>query len=662
MSPISGLSALTAQNSRLQYTYRDREQNGGNNDASSPIRVEGNTISWPNDGWYEIQYAKSFNTVSEGGAYAQLDDGIYNIINHTTGARYEGLVVGSSAASQDDQRMPAVAYNPFSVIATNASAVSVEGNRISWPDDGWYEVQDAVTYRTVSEGGTSAVVADGVYTVINHTTAEKNRNVVVGNPDAGLADPIDGEDTDISAVGDLIEDITDFLPSSGISRELQHLNAQQGSALAGELRYSNIQFTDGTRAALLRFPGMPEIMVRTEPDGMSEFYRVTNDGPELLAPGDTVRASFLGQGTVTIDGDGQGLTASGVSSYMSFGAAGYTVDLTSGQILGSSGYSGPHFGFTNVPDATAETVDANLWQGAELAIRELPVGTDVHGSAAYDFYAGTPEGAAILAREQAFYGGFGVDKQALFVARTRFLRDEGGIELFEAFMPRRTALLDDPVQLAEYDAQFDKMLNHVSNSRTSRSGGIPASELDASLRVLIAADAAEAFGHSPRLIDMVISDLDRGWSVANDIPGRGGQYEYWQPIFKSVKGHITLGLGSWLGSFADPNDSYDVVAHEMVHSLDGFGNNGLDGLPASTSAEDRAAFINIRDELYDDYNSDTPTRRYTPEMAYAFTDKFEFLARFSEIFLTNTASAETVKAVSPELYGILSRFYDTNYE
>jgi len=173
-------------------------------------------------------------------------------------------------------------------------------------------------------------------------------------------------------------------------------------------------------------------------------------------------------------------------------------------------------------------------------------------------------------------------------------------------MPKRTALLNDPVKLAEYDAQFDRMFAHVSSGLSGKAGGIPAGQLDLSLRTLIGADATEAMGHSPELISMVISDLDRGWSVANDIPGAGGRYTYWQPIFKSMKSHITLDLVSTLFSFANPNDSYDVVAHEMVHALDGFGNNGLDGLPRFSTVEDQQEFLRIRSELVADYNSATP--------------------------------------------------------
>ncbi len=60
------------------------------------IRISSNTISWPVDGWYEVQCASSFNTVSEGGTPATLDPGTYNVINHTTGVRFENVIVGEA--------------------------------------------------------------------------------------------------------------------------------------------------------------------------------------------------------------------------------------------------------------------------------------------------------------------------------------------------------------------------------------------------------------------------------------------------------------------------------------------------------------------------------------------------------------------------------------
>ncbi|MEE9321523.1 MAG: hypothetical protein V3U76_13840 [Granulosicoccus sp.] len=58
-----------------------------------------------------------------------------------------------------------------------ASAVfaspSVSGQTISWPDDGWYQVQSATTYESLCEGGTSCEVAPGTYHVINLTTGQR---------------------------------------------------------------------------------------------------------------------------------------------------------------------------------------------------------------------------------------------------------------------------------------------------------------------------------------------------------------------------------------------------------------------------------------------------------------------------------------------------------
>jgi len=58
--------------------------------------------------------------------------------------------------------------------------------------------------------------------------------------------------------------------------------------------------------------------------------------------------------------------------------------------------------------------------------------------------------------------------------------------------------------------------------------------------------------------------------------------------------------------------------------------------------------------LVADYNSAT-SLPYILQMYYAFTNTNEFLARFSEFYLTNHASGQTVRAVSPELYDLFGR-------
>ena len=65
------------------------------------------------------------------------------------------------------------------MLQKTVTAVSVDGNVISWPDDGWYQVQNASDYSTVCEGGNSCEVSAGTYTVINHSNGERFENISV---------------------------------------------------------------------------------------------------------------------------------------------------------------------------------------------------------------------------------------------------------------------------------------------------------------------------------------------------------------------------------------------------------------------------------------------------------------------------------------------------
>ena len=154
---------------------------------NSAIKVDGNKISWPDDGWYEVQSATSFNTMSEGGLSAEMPSGSYNIINHTTGERFKGIQIGPETT---------IATSPD---RSNNGAVKVDGSKITWPDDGWYEVQSAESYNTVSEGGISATLPHGTYTVINHTTGEKYENVAVGSSGQTTGSASDQSHSGVSA-------------------------------------------------------------------------------------------------------------------------------------------------------------------------------------------------------------------------------------------------------------------------------------------------------------------------------------------------------------------------------------------------------------------------------------------------------------------------------
>ena len=131
--------------------------------------VNNGTISVPADGWYQFQRADTYETLCEGVLSCTVPVGSYNVINHTTGERFTDIAVSSV-----DSEEPT---DPDSVIQVN-------GNTLSLPDNGWYQVQRMSDYSTVCEGGTSCDVAEGSYIVINHSNGERYENIVVGGTDS----------------------------------------------------------------------------------------------------------------------------------------------------------------------------------------------------------------------------------------------------------------------------------------------------------------------------------------------------------------------------------------------------------------------------------------------------------------------------------------------
>lgn len=125
---------------------------GSNNtdDEANVVSVNGLTINWPDNGWYQVQRSDNYETVCEGTSSCVVEPGSYNVINHTTGERYDRISVVSGEA---------------------VDSVTVNQNVISWPDNGdWYQVQNADDYSSICDGGLSCSVAAGRYIVINHKT------------------------------------------------------------------------------------------------------------------------------------------------------------------------------------------------------------------------------------------------------------------------------------------------------------------------------------------------------------------------------------------------------------------------------------------------------------------------------------------------------------
>lgn len=88
-------------NTRIQSTVNSTSALSSQGGSSRPT-IEGTRITFPTGDWFEVQSATSYNTMFEGRDGTSIPHGEYNIINHTTGERFENVVVGSQSSNQEN--------------------------------------------------------------------------------------------------------------------------------------------------------------------------------------------------------------------------------------------------------------------------------------------------------------------------------------------------------------------------------------------------------------------------------------------------------------------------------------------------------------------------------------------------------------------------------
>lgn len=362
-----------AINSSSIANSTDFSQNTANNNG---IQVDGNKISWPDNGWYEVQSATSYNTMSEGGTSAMMPHGTYNVINHTTGERFENITVGqdnqggfqrSSLDTLSDLQSSTIPTLPTSEELRGTSprppldisdlqpstiptlptlgeltggtsqrsslgesdnnptaaigTVRVTGETIHWPNDGWYEVQYAESYNTLSEGGRSASPGPGVYNVINHTTGERFEGVVVSN-DSQADNSYQSRSRSTSSP------VENF--SSGSARQSDNRQTFDNNATDDNSSTEFVSFYDSSGSGG-RAPNNVEDSVESQttrttttyPDTTPEDYRSDRNQDAAIISGVAIGGALISGGPVSIAG---GLAAA------SLGAAGGIL----GHRLGSS--------------------------------------------------------------------------------------------------------------------------------------------------------------------------------------------------------------------------------------------------------------------------------------------------------------------------------------
>ncbi|MEE9319787.1 MAG: fibronectin type III domain-containing protein [Granulosicoccus sp.] len=229
-------------------------------EQNNTVTVSGQRIMWPDVGWYQVQSASDYTTQCQGTRHCDVVPGTYIVINHSTGTRWNSIVV--SAAPEHDE-------------------IQIVDGVIYWPDDGWYQVQSAEKYDTICQGGRSCAVSPGTYHLINHSTGERWEGIEV--PD-----------------GDVPVDPAENIPPGAVD----NITVSLYSDTAAEIFWNAASDSDGTvvgydiyRAGVLvtRVPGSSyfnnSLFPQTEYD--IEVRAVDNTG----ASGEAVSISFTTMGT-----------------------------------------------------------------------------------------------------------------------------------------------------------------------------------------------------------------------------------------------------------------------------------------------------------------------------------------------------------------------------
>ena len=138
------------------------------------LTINDRQITWLDNGWYQVQDAQTFEVICGGLEVCDVPSaGQYIVINHSLDLRT--VVTVGQGSTEPSKTSP----------VTNITGPVVLDNEISWPNDGWYQVENNLTGEIVCQGGSSCTVDEGVYKVIRFSDEGGSlTRVVVGAPEA----------------------------------------------------------------------------------------------------------------------------------------------------------------------------------------------------------------------------------------------------------------------------------------------------------------------------------------------------------------------------------------------------------------------------------------------------------------------------------------------
>lgn len=294
------------------------------------FQIVGNTLLFPEGNWFQVQNANTYESLCNGDLECVVESGAYIVINHTLEQRYDNVVVGSP----DGPDTPEVPGSP----------PTVNGNVISWADDGWYQVQDSFEFTTVCEGGSECEVASGDYRVINLTANIRYENIIVGG-----GDPVEPPNPEPTPTGTYPPSITVADASLQASDEPAETTLPEGAKTAGDINGDGLVDIIMVLEGLQSFETSAAILFADAPGSYPDLPSAANLNTD---PGATLTHGFLindisvnisGVGDVNDDGyDDLSLQSSGffvlaqrlvLAGAASFPARLSTADLSSQQLL-----------------------------------------------------------------------------------------------------------------------------------------------------------------------------------------------------------------------------------------------------------------------------------------------------------------------------------------
>lgn len=194
----------------------DGGDSGGGSSCSTLLSINSNVISWPDDGWYQVQDSGDYTSICEGGSQCRVSDGSYNVINLSTGLRCENVMVNAQATDPGGNTSDTA--GPRNVMLTHYSSTAAE---LFWTNSGNNIIATEVYRDDILLG-----VSDGT------SFYDDTRNIDSAHRYSLVAIDSDNRKSDVVYVGGIVESLQLSHPN-GTSFSRTEVSISQNTLVVG---------------------------------------------------------------------------------------------------------------------------------------------------------------------------------------------------------------------------------------------------------------------------------------------------------------------------------------------------------------------------------------------------------------------------------------------